>query len=256
MSAYYNEIDPLKAEVLREAIKADAIAPGDVDERSIADVKPDDLMGYTQCHFFAGGGFWSLALRLAGWADSRPAWTGSCPCQPHSGAASDRKLGFEDPRDLWPVWFPLIRECRAVCVFGEQVDDSASWIDRMHSDMEEAGFTVGTVDLPACATDAPHERMRTFFVADSHSSGFSEQGRSFAMAPQFISVERSSGSTCFGDYSTAGEHGKRRRHPSGIPLLAHGSAASVGLLRIIGDGIVVTAATAFIEAYLETRGLA
>ena len=65
MGAYYNENDPFKAAVLREAIKADAIAPGDVDERSIVDVRADDLVGYTQCHFFAGGGFWSLALRQA-----------------------------------------------------------------------------------------------------------------------------------------------------------------------------------------------
>ena len=48
MTAYYNEIDPFKAEVIREAIKAGAIAPGDVDERSIADVKAADLVGYTQ----------------------------------------------------------------------------------------------------------------------------------------------------------------------------------------------------------------
>ena len=87
MSAYYNEIDPLKAEIMREAIKDGAIALGDVDERSIADVKPADLVGYTQCHFFAGGGFWSLALRQAGWPDDRPVWTGSCPC-----------LGNADPR--------------------------------------------------------------------------------------------------------------------------------------------------------------
>jgi hypothetical protein len=43
------------------------IAPGDVDSRSIADVQPDDLRGYTQCHFFAGIAGWSRALRLAGW---------------------------------------------------------------------------------------------------------------------------------------------------------------------------------------------
>ena len=35
MSAYYNEHDPFAAAWLRELIKADLIAPGDVDERSI-----------------------------------------------------------------------------------------------------------------------------------------------------------------------------------------------------------------------------
>ena len=31
---------------------------------------PQDLAGFTQCHFFAGVGVWSLALRRAGWPDS------------------------------------------------------------------------------------------------------------------------------------------------------------------------------------------
>ena len=57
MSAWYNEPDPYKAEVIRAAIEDGAIAPGVVDERSIADIDPAELVGYTQCHFFAGGGF-------------------------------------------------------------------------------------------------------------------------------------------------------------------------------------------------------
>ena len=52
--AYYNEIDPYAAQWLRNLIMGGHIAPGDVDERSIEDVHPDDLKPYTQCHFFAG----------------------------------------------------------------------------------------------------------------------------------------------------------------------------------------------------------
>lgn len=66
MTAYYNENDPNAAAWLRELIREGHIAPGDVDERSILDVKPDDLRAYTQCHFFAGVGVWSHALRRAG----------------------------------------------------------------------------------------------------------------------------------------------------------------------------------------------
>ncbi|MFX5084551.1 hypothetical protein ABTC40_18100, partial [Acinetobacter baumannii] len=77
--AYYNEFDPFAAEWLRVLIMFGHIAPGDVDERSITEVSPDDLRGYTQHHFFAGIGVWSLALRGAGWSDDRPVWTGSCP---------------------------------------------------------------------------------------------------------------------------------------------------------------------------------
>ena len=67
MLAYYNEIDPYAAQWLRNLIEAGHIAPGIVDERSIEDVHPSDLRGFTQCHFFAGVGVWSLALRRAGW---------------------------------------------------------------------------------------------------------------------------------------------------------------------------------------------
>ena len=54
MTAYYNENDPYAAQWLRNLIAAGHIAAGDVDERSIVDVRPADLEGYKQCHFFAG----------------------------------------------------------------------------------------------------------------------------------------------------------------------------------------------------------
>jgi DNA (cytosine-5)-methyltransferase 1 len=85
--AYYNEHDSFAAAWLRELIIEGAIAQGDVDERDIRDVTATDLRGYTQCHFFAGIATWSYALRCAGWPDSRPVWTGSCPCQSFSAAA-------------------------------------------------------------------------------------------------------------------------------------------------------------------------
>ncbi len=86
MAAYYNEIDPFAAQWLRNLIAAGHIADGVVDERDIRDIKPAELAGYTQCHFFAGIGGWSYALRLAKWPDDKPVWTGSCPCQPFSAA--------------------------------------------------------------------------------------------------------------------------------------------------------------------------
>ena len=83
---YYNEFDPYAAQWLRNLIAAGHLPAGEVDERSIVDVQPNDLDGYRQCHFFAGIGGWSLAARLAGWPDDRELWTGSCPCQPFSAA--------------------------------------------------------------------------------------------------------------------------------------------------------------------------
>jgi len=167
-AAYYNEIDPYAAQWLRNLIAAGHIAPGDVDERSIEDVHPDDLRPYTQCHFFAGIGVWSLALRLAGWPDDRPVWTGSCPCQPFSAAG--KGAGFDDERHLWPAWHHLIAQCRPPVVFGEQVasKDADPWIDLVQDDLEALGYALGAVPFPAAGVGAPHIRDRLYWVANSH----------------------------------------------------------------------------------------
>ena len=169
MAAYYNENEPYAAMWLRNLIVAGHIAPGDVDERSIADVMPSDLIGYTQCHFFAGIGGWSIALRLAEWPDDQPVWTGSCPCQPFSGAG--KRSGAADERHLWPHWFRLIRECRPPTVFGEQVEAAIGWgwLDAVCADLEAEGYATGAAVLPACSVGAPHIRQRLWFVA--HPNG-------------------------------------------------------------------------------------
>jgi DNA (cytosine-5)-methyltransferase 1 len=169
--AYYNEIDSFKAEVIRQAIKAGAVALGDVDGRSIADVRPDDLRGYAQCHFFAGGGFWSLALRSAGWSDDRPVWTGSCPCSSFSAAGKGE--GFADSRHLWPEWIRLIRECRPSTIFGEQVAAAIGhgWLDLVSTDLETESYAFAASVLGAHSVGAPHIRQRLYFVAVDNSAG-------------------------------------------------------------------------------------
>lgn len=180
MAAYYNEFDPHAAAWLRELIKAGHIAPGDVDERSIEDVRPDDLRGYTQCHFFAGIGGWAHALDLAGWPRDRPVWTGSCPCQPFSAAG--KGTGFEDERHLWPAWQHLIAQCRPPVIFGEQVasKDAEPWIDLVQADVEGMGYALGAIPFPAASIGAPHIRDRLYWVAyanDARLEGWGESRR-------------------------------------------------------------------------------
>lgn len=162
--AYYNEIDPYAAQWLRNLIAAGHIAPGDVDERSIVDVQPSDLAGYTQCHFFAGISGWSLALRLAGWPDERPVWTGSCPCQPFSVAGL--KKGFSDKRHLWPEFRRLIEKRCPPVVFGEQVANATAWLRGVRSDLEDVGYAVGAIPIEAASAGSDHYRDRFWFVAD------------------------------------------------------------------------------------------
>ena len=175
MTAYYNEIDPFAANWLRELIKNKHIADGIVDERSIEDIRPNDLAGFTQCHFFAGIGGWSYALRLAGWPDDKPAWTGSCPCQPFSAAG--KRAGFADERHLWPAWFHLIRECRPVRIFGEQVASAGEWLDLVSSDLEAENYTFGACVLGAHSVGAPHQRQRLYWMANANEHGCNTSSR-------------------------------------------------------------------------------
>ena len=167
--AYYNEIDPFAADWIRSLMKAGLIMDGVVDDRSITEVTPEDLDGFTQVHFFAGVAGWSYALQLAAWPEDRPVFTGSCPCQPFSNAG--RRKGTEDERHLWPEMSRLIKACKPPTVFGEQVASKAGreWFDGVSADLEALDYSTGAADLCSASVNAPHIRQRLYWLADSSS---------------------------------------------------------------------------------------
>jgi DNA (cytosine-5)-methyltransferase 1 len=158
---YFNEFDSYPADWLRNLFPR-----ATVDPRSIVDLQPSDVSGYARSHFFAGIGGWELALKLAGWPDDRPVWTGSCPCQPFSAAGKQK--GEADERHLWPEFRRLIAECRPPVVFGEQVASrlGRDWLAGVRADLEALGYAVGAADLCAAGVGAPHLRQRLYWVAE------------------------------------------------------------------------------------------
>ena len=291
-SAYYNEIDPFAVQWLRNLIKRGLIAPGEVDDRSIEDVTPADLVGFDQCHFFAGIGIWSHSLRQAGWADNRKVWTGSCPCQPFSTAGKGD--GTADERHLWPAFHYLIQECRPEFVLGEQVEAAIrhGWLDTLQADLEGIGYTSGAVVLPAAGVGAPHIRSRLWWVGytndeglEGHTGDGDHGGRSDSTGSATSSVlsvggvgdsnkhGRSSGSQAteapgYGSPTdTAGrtngfwrdadwlpfENAKQRPVKSGLMPVVDGGPLRMGELRAYGNAIVAPLATEFIKAVMACK---
>jgi len=228
VAAYYNEHDERAAAWLRELITAGVIADGEVDQRSIADVRPDDLRGFVQCHFFAGIGGWSYALRLSEWPDDREAWSGSCPCQKHSSATRGRAVA----RDWAPEFCDLIEACRPRVVFGEQVATADAWLDGICDRLETVDYTIISAVLPAYSAGFDHARERIYFACDTNRK--SESGGAFN-----------------------GEVARmpRPRCHSGDVVPTYGVPGDMALMRAFGNAIVPQLAAEFIKSYCDVRGL-
>jgi len=289
LAAYYNEHDEFAAQWLRNLIAAGHIAPGDVDERDLWDVRPDDLVGYSQVHFCAGIGIWSLALRAGGWCDSRPVWTGSFPCQPFSAAG--KRLGAADERHLWPAGYHLISVCRPDVVLGEQVasPDGLGWLEGLQADMEAAGYAVGAVDTcaagfadQATGEEGFHIRQRLYWGAkrlgnadDARSQGWRIGGNGAGQRPAGPAGvahglgdaqgerrrwrpddgnqgwrQRAPGQAGAADWLRNSDGDWQPVEPGTFPL-AHANPARVGLIRAYGNALDAAQATGFVTAWME-----
>ena len=273
---YYNENDTQLVAWLRNLIEAGLLPEGDVDDRSITDVRGSDLKGYTQCHFFAGIGGWPLALALAGWPTTRPVWTGSCPCQPFSNAG--KQGGTNDPRHLFPEFRRLIAECNPPTIIGEQVASKSgrAWLAGVRGDLQTLGYGVGAADICGASIGSPHIRQRLYWVADA---GLQQRGgRSTVREAEGQhgrpttadqgSSQAGGGASGVREVNESGDgsisngpwdgavyidclDGKSRRVEPRISPLADGVPGRVVKLRAYGNAIIPQVAAEFVRAFME-----
>lgn len=256
--AYYSEWNKYKAQKLRDLIDDGRLPNGDVDDRDIRTIKPDELKGYSACHFFAGIGGWPLALQIAGWPPSRPVWTGSPPCQGYSTVGA--KKGREDERHLWPAWFRLARECAPPVLFGEQVANAITygWLDEVFHDMEGEAYSCAAAVLRACAVNKDHERKRLFFVAQRKGCDDYREPREIQGSYELQKNKRQKmGDAEFGYPASLGEgfivcrDGYKRKAFPPITMFSHGISDQLAIEEALGDAIVPQVAAEFISAFLD-----
>lgn len=106
------------------------------------------------------------------WKGKIDVLTGGFPCQPYSIAG--KRLGDMDTRHLWPEMLRAIKAIRPGWVVGENVRGLLSWnegmvFNKVQSDLEDAGYEVLPVLLPAAGVNAPHRRERIWIIA--HRNG-------------------------------------------------------------------------------------
>jgi DNA (cytosine-5)-methyltransferase 1 len=241
---YYNEIDPYCVQWLQNLMRNGLIPFGVVDSRPIQEVKGEDLIGFTQCHFFAGIGGWAYALQLAGWGDES-VWTGSCPCQPFSIAG--RRRGTADERHLWPEFYRLLSECKPSICFGEQVasKDGREWLSEVRVDLEALGYAVGAADLCAAGVGAQHVRQRLYYMAHAICQGLAgsmQKWTGLCGITGQASTQRCYNSIFEGLFNVS--------DPANIEIV-DGVSRPVGIMRGFGNAIVPQVAAEFIRACME-----
>ena len=100
--------------------------------------------------------------------------TGGFPCQPFSVAG--KRKGTDDDRYLWDETIRVVRECRPRWFIGENVEgliniNNGVVLRQVQTDLEEAGFQVQCIVIPAASVGAWHQRKRIWIMAYSDSNG-------------------------------------------------------------------------------------
>lgn len=102
--------------------------------------------------------------------------TGGFPCPPFSFAG--KRKGAEDDRHIWPTMFGVIALNRPAWCICENVPGIIDMeLDNCVADLEDIGYEVQPIIIPACAVDAKHRRDRVWIIAYRNESDGSAEFR-------------------------------------------------------------------------------
>jgi DNA-cytosine methyltransferase len=118
--------------------------------------------------------------------------TGGFPCQPFSVAG--KRKGTDDDRYLWDETIRVVAECKPRWFIGENVEgliniNNGMVLRQVQTDLEEQGFQVQCIVIPASGIGAWHQRKRIWIVAYSDSNRHSNKIRGSSTKEERISQE-------------------------------------------------------------------
>lgn len=241
MRAYYNENEPFCVEWLKNLIAAELIPAGDVDDRSIEQVQPNDLRGYDQWHFFAGISGWCRALSLVGLSSVPGICTGSPPCQDNSVAQSihGERQGLRGVRSgLAHQWLDLVGELQPGLVLFENVSGIKKWQAEITGRLAGFGYSVAVRNLSAACAGAPNPRRRVWIAADRDGTrlAISRQARSPAIEGE--------------PWPAPYRNIWSQDHPA-TGRLDHGLSCRMAAIHAFGNAICPQTAARFVAEYLK-----
>jgi DNA-cytosine methyltransferase len=118
--------------------------------------------------------------------------TGGFPCQPFSVAG--KRKGTADDRYLWDETIRVVAECKPRWFIGENVEgliniNNGVVLRQVQTDLEEQGFQVQCLVIPAAGIGAWHQRKRIWIVAYSDSNRHSNKIRGSSTKEERVSQQ-------------------------------------------------------------------
>lgn len=139
--------------------------------------------------------------------------SGGFPCQPYSVAGL--RKGKEDERHLWPFMLNGIRTIKPRYVVGENVLGLSTWndglvLEEVCIDLENEGYEVQPIVIPAAGVGAPHKRDRIFIVGSKAVITNTNNTREYTSKRSNIKDGKKSSKEWQDAQHESGRHGDKR----------------------------------------------